>query len=152
MIVTRICKRRYGVLDGTGAGFWGGRWNSVGRAVVYASTCQGGGLLELLVHRGRTRISGAHHVGEILIPEDQPVERLDPEALPGWEDPESPAARAYGDAWFGQRRSLALMVPSVPGWPLQQNVLLNPLHPGFERVTLVRVLNLPWDARLFPRS
>ncbi len=92
---------------------------------------------------------GAHQVGEILIPDALAVERLDAGVLAGWEDPESGAARNFGDAWLLERRSLVLLVPSVPGRPLQQNVLINPTHSSFGRVALVRTLEVPWDARLW---
>lgn len=151
MIAVRVCKRGHDVLDATGAARWGGRWNSPGRPVVYASTCAGGAILEILVHRGRTRIPGTYHAAEILIPEDVPVERLDPAALPGWAEPESASARRFGDAWLRERRSLVMLVPSATGQPLQHNVLINPRHPDFGRVGVPRTVDLPWDARLFRR-
>lgn len=42
-------------------------------------------------------------------------------------------ARAYGDAWVRETRSVALRVPSVVA-PESFNVLLNPDHPDFRQV------------------
>ena len=105
--------------------------------------------LEILAHRGRTRLPGVHHAGEILIPDDLPAERFEPADLPGWDAPESAVARAHGDAWLRERRTVSLVVPSVPGRPFQSGVLINPRHPGFARVRLVRTVAVPWDPRLF---
>ena len=149
MLAYRVCKARHPVLDGTGAERTGARWNSPGAPVIYASTCSAGSLLEILAHRGRTRLPGVHHAGEILIPDDLPAERLEPADLPGWDAPESAVARAHGDAWLRERRTVSLVVPSVPGRPFQSGVLINPRHPGFARVRLVRTVAVPWDPRLF---
>lgn len=148
MLAYRVCKTRHPVLDGSGAERTGARWNSPGAPVVYASTCCAGSLLEILVHRGRTRLPGVHHAGEILIPDDLAIERLEPHDLPGWDEPESPAARSHGDAWLRHQRTVALVVPSVPGRPLQSGVLINPRHPAFARVRLLRTIAVPWDPRL----
>ena len=96
MLAYRVCKARHPVLDGTGAERTGARWNSPGAPVIYASTCSAGSLLEILAHRGRTRLPGVHHAGEILIPDDLPAARLEPADLPGWDAPESAVARAHG--------------------------------------------------------
>ena len=149
MLAYRVCKRRHAVLDGTGAERTGARWNSPGAPVIYASTCCAGSLLEIIAHRGRVRLPGGHHAGEILIPDDLAVERVAPEALPGWDHPDSPVAREYGDAWLRGSRTVALIAPSVPGRPFQSSVLINPRHAGFERVSLLRTFDVPWDARLF---
>jgi RES domain-containing protein len=149
VLVYRVCKTRHPVLDGTGAERSGSRWHSPGTPVVHASTCCAGSLLEILVQRGRLRLPGAYHAGEILIPDDVLVERLEPRGVPGWDEPESLAAREHGDAWLHHQRTVALLVPSVPGRPLQSGVLLNPRHPDFARVRLLRTIEVPWDPRLF---
>ena len=43
------------------------------------------------------------------IPDDLPLERLDPDSLPGWEAEDSPAARARGDEWHSSGRTAVLV-------------------------------------------
>lgn len=67
----------------------------------------------------------------------------------GGDDVPAPAMDgAVGDKWIATAASLALVVPSVhvAATP-ERNVLINPLHPGFQRVT-VRVNAYSYDRRL----
>jgi RES domain-containing protein len=146
----RICKARYAVFDGTGAALEGGRWNSPGRSVIYASTCLAGSILEIIAHTGRrVRLPGSHHGARAIIPEEVPQETLEPGQLPGWADPESAAARAFGDRWLAEARTAVLFVPSVSAQPLGFNVLLNPVHPDYARIEIEAPQPVVWDARLF---
>lgn len=142
MIAWRICKSRHPAFDGTGASLAGARWTSAGRPVIYASDCFAGSILEILAHAMRPRsLPGPHHAVRIAVPDDLPVEVLDPAELPTWEAPGSPAARTFGDAWFDERRTAVLIVPAVPGRPIARNLLINPLHPEATR---------PWDRPRVP--
>ncbi|MGH7719204.1 MAG: RES family NAD+ phosphorylase [Gemmatimonadaceae bacterium] len=149
LIVWRGCKTRHEPYDGTGARVQGARWNSPGRAVIYAADSFAGAILEILVHALRPRtLPGPHHAVRIEVPNDF-VERLEPEALPGWEAKSSPEARAFGDRWLAERRSAALVVPSVPARPPGRNVLINPDHPDAARIVVSDPFPIPWDERLF---
>ena len=50
MHVARICRAKYPDLDGKGAAKSGGRWNSIGTPIVYASSCGALAVLEYRVH------------------------------------------------------------------------------------------------------
>ncbi len=148
--VYRVTKAKYPVFDGTGAYLEGGRWNSPGRPVVYGSTCLAGCLLETLVHAGRLqKLPGTHHCARAEIPDDVEVETLDESRLPGWEEPESASARAYGDAWLAGARSAVLSVPAAAARPFGRNLLLNPAHPDYVRIRFHAPEPISWDARLF---
>jgi RES domain-containing protein len=69
--------------------------------------------------------------------------------VPGWDGRDSPAARAFGDRWHADRRSVALVVPALPAKPIGRTVLVNPLHPDFSRVRSGKPFPVPWDERLF---
>lgn len=60
-------------------------------------------------------------------------------ALPaGWNDVPAPAVDAVlGDEWIRRGRSLGLLVPSVhvPIETPERNVLINPMHPDFARIS-----------------
>lgn len=149
MFAWRTCKARHDPYDGTGAALEGGRWNSPGRPVVYLSDSFAGSILEILVHSSRPRtLPGAHHAVRVSIP-DELVERLEAEQLPGWELPDSPAARAFGDEWLAGARSVALVVPAVPSRPVGRAVLVNPLHADAGRIVRGAPFAVPWDERLF---
>jgi RES domain-containing protein len=146
----RAAKTRYPVFDGEGARRTGGRWHSPGRSLIYASTCLAGALLDIVVHLGRVHLPGPHHAAVAEIPDGVTREVLSPEALPGWDQlPDAPAARAYGDRWLAEGRTAVLIVPAATARPLQQHVLLNPIHPEFARIVLRPPAPIVWDVRLF---
>lgn len=80
---------------------------------------------------------------------DALVRSLDLDALPkGWDAQEEAAASTdIGDAWFDQRISVALRVPSVV-MRGQFNVLLNPSHPDWQHVTVHEAEPFAFDSRL----
>ncbi|HYF38041.1 MAG TPA: RES domain-containing protein [Gemmatimonadales bacterium] len=147
--VYRLVKRRYPVFDGSGAALEGARWNSPGRSVIYASEHYATALLEKLVHAGRTGLPGSHHAAAILIPDDIRLEALDPATLPGWDADDSGPARAYGDSWHASLRSAVLIVPSIPGQPIERNFIINPAHPDAVRMQVGQPFEVVWDGRLF---
>lgn len=148
-IVYRVAKKKYPVYDATGAASTGGRWNSPGRAVIYAAEHYATTIIEKLVHAGRLKLPGAHHAAAIFIPEDTRMERFDPAANAGWDAVGASVARRYGDGWFDARRTPVLLVPSVPGQPVEWNVLINPLHPEAGRIRPLDSFDIVWDGRLF---
>ena len=50
MRIARVCRAKYPDLDGKGAAIKGGRWNSPGTPMVYASSCGALAVLEYRVH------------------------------------------------------------------------------------------------------
>jgi RES domain-containing protein len=56
------------------------------------------------------------------------------------------ATREIGDEWLRHRRSAVLAVPSVVSG--ERNVLLNPEHPEFARITLHDPVPFRLDVRL----
>ena len=147
--VYRLAKRRYPVYDGSGAALEGARWNSPGRLLIYASEHYATAILEKLVHAGRTQLPGAHHAAAIDIPDDLSTELFDPAALPGWDAEDSGPARAYGDEWHASARSAVLIVPSLPGQPIERNFIINPAHPEASRIVVRPPFDIVWDGRLF---
>ena len=147
--VYRLAKRRYPVYDGSGAALEGARWNSPGRLLIYASEHYATAILEKLVHAGRTALPGRHHAAAIQIPDDVSIELFDPRAVPGWDAEESAAARAFGDQWHTAQRTAVLVVPSLPGQPVERNFVINPAHADSARITVAPPFDVVWDGRLF---
>ena len=145
----RIADRRHPIFDGTGAKLTGGRWNSPGRAVIYAAETFAGALLEVLVHANLGRAPRTHAVIEITIPESVSIETVRPEAIPGWDAPDQIASREFGDRWLQELRSAVLLVPSFVARGRERNVLISPGHYDFGRITASEPEDLLWDERLF---
>ena len=148
-IVYRLAKRRYPVFDGTGAALEGARWNSPGRVLIYASEHYATALLEKLAHAARTSLPGPHHAAAITIPDDLSIEIFEPAAVPGWELEDSTSARVFGDDWHASLRSAVLVVPSLPGQPIERNFVINPAHPEAPRIRVGTPFDVIWDGRLF---
>jgi RES domain-containing protein len=136
MQVYRLVKARYAAraLDGSGAKTFGGRWNSPGTALVYASQTIALAALELLVHLGRGEVLNRYRLFTLTVP-DLAVLTLDDAALPvDWRaDPIPRSTAIIGDRWVTSGRSAALLVPSTV-IPRERNCLLNPARPGFAAI------------------
>lgn len=128
-----------------GAAESGGRWNSAGNGVVYASPVFSTTMLEKLVRMNSRPINQRFVM--IEIPDDISKEVLARGDLPGWSDNESGVARTFGDIWLYQRRSAVLFVPSVVS-PFDDNVLINLRHPEATRIHADPEQPFRWDPRL----
>ncbi len=137
-----------GAFDGEGARLHGGRWNSPGTPVAYASDSIALAVLEVLAHLQSTAVLQSYSLAPIRFPEAQ-IEVLDLASLPrGWRRFPSPLSnQVLGDRWVAQGRSLVLRVPSAL-IPAASNFLINPAHSGFSRVVIERPERFAFDARL----
>jgi RES domain-containing protein len=150
LTVWRLLKTRHATkaLDGEGAASLGGRWNSPGVKVVYASESLALAALELLVRIGTSR--GPVAYSSMRVEFDAPsVVSVAQSALPsGWRSsPSQPELRAIGDHWIKGRESLLLRVPSVIV-PTENNYLLNPSHPAFSSANVHPAEPFEFDPRL----
>jgi RES domain-containing protein len=125
-------KRLSSATTGEGARIAGGRWNSIGNPVVYASEHLSLAVLEILVHSPTPEQRMVPRaLSDIAVPESL-IEVLAPRLLPagfGYNSPLGPT-QVIGDAWLESKRSVALLVPSAIV-TTEMNLLLNPLHPEF---------------------
>jgi RES domain-containing protein len=151
MRVFRVADRRFPLFDGMGARSTGGRWNSPGRPVLYAAETFAGALLETLVHSNLGRAPKTHAVVEIAIPDSLFIESINENDLPGWDDENQTASRAFGDRWLLEQRSAVLLVPSVITQGHERNVLINPDHRDFSLIAASPLEPVNWDRRLFQR-
>jgi RES domain-containing protein len=147
----RICRRRYTAeaASGEGARLYGGRWNSRGVRVVYASSCLALAAIETFVNlepnlQPSDLVSIA---GEI--PEALEIGRVDLQTLPArWYETRDESLRRFGDEWLRAGRTVALLVPSaaIRG---EWNVLLNPAHAEFAEVRFREPQPFEFDVRMF---
>ena len=148
MRLYRIADARYGPEGGEGARLFGGRWNSPGRAVIYACTTYAGAMLEKLVHTGR-QIPKHQVCVTFEYPDDLRVTTLDASNVPGWNYEDFTMSRRAGDAWLTNRDSAILLVPSVV-FDIERNALIDPAHPDMARISTASIEPIRWDDRLFP--
>jgi RES domain-containing protein len=127
-------------LSGEGARLYGGRWNSSGRALVYAASDAALAVLEVRVHLD---------LPPDLIPDDYVLMKLDLSGMTVEHLADSPAyPRAFGDRWLEQSRSPVLRVPSFIV-PDASNLLLNPTHPEAANAKIVSTNPFAFDPRLW---
>ena len=84
----------------------------------------------------------------IDVPDDAPVGRVTAAEVPGWDEMPARASRVAGDGWIRGRTGLALLVPSAVTRGLDENAVINPLHPDFARVVVSGEQTVLWDERL----
>lgn len=149
----RLVKARHAraAFDGEGARLYGGRWNSPGTRVAYASDSVALAALEVLVHLESTAVLQAYSLATIRFP-DSALEVLDPALLsPDWRRfPSPPQNQAIGDRWVAEGRSLVLRVPSAIV-PSASNYLINPAHPRFAAAVVDAPERFAFDPRLLKR-
>ena len=147
----RIADGRFDPFSPVGASMVGGRWNSPGLGVIYASRSYAGAMLECLAHAGIGRVPKTHVAIEIAIAGAVTVEWYEHSDLPlGWDHADLRVARAFGDAWIRERRTAVLVVPSVVA-RREGSVLINPQHADTSKIVAGSPEPVVWDARLFGR-
>ena len=147
----RICRRRYAAeaASGEGARLYGGRWNSRGVRVVYASTSLSLAAVETFVNlEPNLRPADFVSIGGV-IPDAIQTLTLDVKALPArWYETRDESLHRFGDEWIRHGRSVNLLVPSaaIRG---EWNVLLNPAHAEFSKIQFPDPKPFEFDARMF---
>ena len=151
MQIYRIGDSRHPLWDGTGAAMVGGRWNSVGRPVIYGSLSYACAMLEILVHANIGHIPATHSYVVAELADTFPIERHAAHTLPkGWDSDDHSIAQRFGDQWLQEARSVVLVVPSVVA-ALEWNAVINPLHPNAHQFVVSSSQKVIWDQRLFTR-
>lgn len=135
------------VLSGEGARRFGGRWNPVGRPVVYAAESRALAVLESFVHLTEEARDMRFLLYAITLPAKARLRRHADDA-PGHRLPSVAASRALGGAWLDEAATLGLIVPSIIV-PRDTNYVLNVLHPQFSRLKIAKPEPFSFDERLW---
>jgi RES domain-containing protein len=151
-IVYRIAKsqQRLQDLSGTGAFRNGGRWNSKGTYMLYASMNSSLAYLETLVHFNEPEMPPNLFIAAIqLTGSDGLIFELPDKQYPSpWQENGNTENKLLGDHWMNETKHLAVKVRSAIN-PSEFNYLLNPLFPDFhKKVSIVSVEALNIDSRL----
>jgi RES domain-containing protein len=145
----RILKRKFvgSAFSGEGARRYGGRWNSIGVAVVYTSSVRSLAILEWRAHLTQWPAPSS-----IIIEIEFDASLVwSPAKLPPhwqrWPYPKTNAA--VGDNWVRSGRSAVIRLPSAVV-PNEFNYILNPSHPDFGKISLGKPQVFKADPRLGP--
>jgi RES domain-containing protein len=142
-------------LSGEGGRRVEGRWHERGRPAVYLAEHAALALLETLVHReiDPEDLPSHYQLLTVEVPDGVLAEDLAEAELAtrivNWRHAPQ-ETRKLTPAWFHERRTALLRVPSVIV-PAAYNYLLNPLHPEATRIAVVARQPIQFDARLFGR-
>lgn len=149
----RLCSPWHRPWDATGALRRGGRWNSPGRAVLYAASSISLACLEILVHLVDTTIIPDFVYSEIVVPDGLIKPWTENEQRTEAVLASSVLSREFGDSWLRRpiktggtdpiyvasvRRELEdVPVQQVPSAvvPPEWNYLINPQHDDFRELT-----------------
>ncbi|MBW4053027.1 MAG: RES family NAD+ phosphorylase [Proteobacteria bacterium] len=124
-----------------------GRWHTAGRHLDYAAQSLSLAILERLVYYKRFDALEPHVLYVVDVP-DAVIESA-PAPPHGWDGDEPVrTAQAIGDNWYDERRSPALVVPSVVT-PGEYNLMINPRHPDWQwRWVISGPVRFAFDVRL----
>lgn len=149
MILYRIGNCNYiNDLTGIGSRLYGGRWNSIGKSMVYFASSRALAVLEVLVHLSPATLPNNFCIGEFNVP-DNSIFEAGEEYLPAdWQNPSAPhLLQEFGDLFLTKKDFLLMKVPSVIV-PQEFNYLLNPLHPAASKIKTVKTNPFSFDNRL----
>lgn len=151
MLVFRLTREKYaGALSGKGAAMKGARWNSTGVELVYTSGNRSLAMAELAVHFSVATLPGDFVMLSIDIPDDLAMAELTVKELPAeWKDfPFPSSTQKFGDRFVAENKYCVLKVPSAVTQG-DHNYLLNPNHPDFSKIKIIRKEKFPLDKRIF---
>lgn len=138
-------------LSGGGAKSTGGRWNSKGKAVVYAASTIALATLDTLAHLGKNIAIRNAFLVRVNVPARiwkarEIVEAGDLDVT--WvAEPAGSTTIQFGDNWLDSTTASLLLVPSVIV-PEEYNVLINPAHPDIAKITAAVHRQFIYDPRL----
>lgn len=151
MEVFRLSREKFAsTLSGKGAALKGARWNSIGIELIYCASNRSLAMAEVAVHFTLATLPGDYVMMTILIPDELLVKKLSPSDLPNeWNAFPHPAStQVIGDMFVSGNQYCILQVPSVVTQG-DYNILINPNHPDFSRIKIVKTEKFPFDKRIF---
>ena len=153
--VYRVLRRKYArtPFDGEGAYRYGGRWSSPGVRLTYTSEHQSLAMLEYFVHVDKDDPPSDLVLAIAETPDDLSWRKIEVSELPAhWRDAAAPPELThFGDEFAAKAEHPLLFVPSVLS-PSENNCLINPAHPDYNRIKMLELEALSYDPRMFGRG
>ena len=147
MLIYRILSAKYGSkLIGSGRA---ARWNSDDIEVIYNASSRSLACLEMAVHYDQARLNRQFNILTIDCPEDLEIKAISLNDLPNnWTDfDQIKITQTIGDNWVKENQTAMLQVPSsIVNEEL--NYLINPSHPDFRHIKLVKTQPFIFDGRI----
>lgn len=102
-----------------------------------------------MVNASTAQIPQAIVYVQVDIPDEVRLDVLEVSALPArwFEFPAPPECQHAGDLWASRGKTVGLIVPSAVA-RIEKNLLLNPAHPDFSRLTIGSSEEMGIDRRL----
>ena len=149
MTVFRICNTHYSEdISGTGAKFYGGRWNSKGVAALYASEHISLSVLEMLVHNRFTDFATDLNLLYLAFADTISVKEVKNSKLKtDWVN-DYDYTRFMGDQFIKAGTHAILKVPSAV-IKEEHNFIINPSHSDFMKIKITQTVSFSTDKRLF---
>lgn len=125
------------------------RWNPNEVEMMYTASSRSLACLENIVHRNQIGLNQSFKVMTIEIPDDLCICTIGLKKLPeNWTEFGSmPATQKMGDDWVKEGKSAILKVPSSI-INAEYNYLLNPMHPDFKSIKLLKSETFVFDKRI----
>ena len=147
MVVYRITLAKYATsIKASGRA---ARWNPNEVEMIYTSGSMSLACLENVVHRNQNGLNSAFKVLTVEIPDDLLILTIPKKSLEGdWSNFEKlPITQSLGAQWILELKSAVLKVPSsiIEG---EFNYLVNPNHPDFGLIKLVKSQPFVFDSRI----
>jgi RES domain-containing protein len=147
MLIYRIKLAKYaGSLFASGRA---ARWNPNDIKMIYTASSRALACLENAVHRDQIGLKQLFSVMTIECPGELVTEAILLNELPrGWSDYDKMfATQRIGERWISENRTAVLQVPSSI-IEEEVNYLLNPLHPDFKKIKVVKTQPFVFDSRI----
>ncbi len=147
----RLSKEIYAsALSGKGAAIKGARWNSTGVEIIYTAINRSLAMAEVAVHFSLATLPSDYMMVTINIPDNISIKKLAAKDLPDdWNSfPHPSTTQAIGDRFIADNKFCVLQIPSAVTQG-DYNLLINPRHPEFKKIKIIRIENFPFDKRIF---
>jgi len=151
MEVYRLSKKKWASgLSGKGAALKGARWNSPGTEIIYTASNRSLAMAEVAVHLTLATLPDDYMMVTILIPDDVSLITIREKDLPRfWNSfPYLPVTQALGDNFIRENRYCLLKIQSAVTKG-DFNILINPFHNDFSRISIISIEPFPFDKRIF---
>jgi RES domain-containing protein len=151
MEVFRLSREKFSSpLSGVGAALKGVRWNSVGIEMIYTAANRSLAMAEVAVHFSISTIPEDYVMITIFIPDDISMKKISISELPpNWNAfPHPQTTQSIGDKFILENRYCVLQIPSSVTQG-DFNLLINPNHIEFKRISIIDIRGFTFDQRLF---
>lgn len=147
MLVYRIVLNQYA--DSLKASGRAARWNANEIEMIYTSSSRSLACLENVVHRGQLGLNQVFSVMTIQLDDNIPKEKIQLKDLPqDWKEfYQMPLTQTIGGNWISKNKTAILEIPSSIVEE-EVNYLINPKHPDFNFVKLIKTDPFVFDKRI----